>query len=167
MGRADGASVPGAFGGELAAPILFDTFARLKPLLDPLPPPPPATLILPNARLPAPLRHFRPRGAALAEVEGGPEVAFPPDGARIEAGRSLALKVRGGTAPFTWLANGRPVVLAERSREAALADPGAGFLNLSVIDATGRGASAAVTPYAPSLNANGWVQMTPSGAAAC
>ncbi len=41
MGRADGASVPGAFGGELAAPILFDTFARLKPLLDPLPPPPP------------------------------------------------------------------------------------------------------------------------------
>lgn len=145
MGRADGASVPGAFGGELAAPILFDAFARLKPRPDTLPPPPSATLILPNARLPQPLRHFRPRGAALMETAGGPEVAFPPDGAEIAPGAALALKVRGGTPPFTWLANGAPVVLAERSRESALPHPGSGYLTLSVIDATGRNATARVT----------------------
>ena len=145
MGRADGASVPGAFGGDLAAPVLFDTFARLKAQPDPLPPPPPATLILPNARLPLPLQHFRPRGAALAKAPTGPELAFPPDGAEIEANGPLPLKVRGGTPPFTWLANGAPVILADRARETAMPTPGAGFLNLSVIDAMGRSATAKVT----------------------
>ncbi len=145
MGRADGASVPGAFGGDLAAPVLFDTFARLKPRPDPLPPPPPATLILPNARLPLPLRHFRPRGAAMAKASTGPELAFPPDGAEIAADGPLPLKVRGGTPPFTWLANGAPVILADRARETAMPTPGAGFLNLSVIDAMGQSATAKVT----------------------
>ncbi|MCC6306191.1 MAG: penicillin-binding protein 1C, partial [Rhodobacteraceae bacterium] len=45
LGRADGTAVPGAFGAGTAAPVLFETFARLKAALDPLPPPPPATLI--------------------------------------------------------------------------------------------------------------------------
>ncbi|OYX42453.1 MAG: penicillin-binding protein 1C [Rhodobacterales bacterium 32-67-9] len=145
MGRADGASVPGAFGGDLAAPILFETFARIKPALDPLPPPPPATLILPNARLPQPLQHFRPRGAVFAVAPDGPEIAFPPDGAEVETPESLTLKVRGGTPPFTWLANGAPLILADRSREAALPTPGTGYLTLSVIDGQGRSATARVT----------------------
>jgi penicillin-binding protein 1C len=145
MGRADGAPVPGAFGGELAAPILFETFQRLKPLPDPLPPPPPSTLILPNARLPQPLRHFRPRGVASETVARSPEVAFPPDGARIESSGPLALKVRGGTPPFTWLANGQPVILADRARETAIPAPGAGYLSLSVIDARGQSATTTVT----------------------
>lgn len=145
MGRADGASVPGAFGGELAAPILFEAFQRLKPLPDPLPAPPSSTLILPNSRLPQPLQHFRPRGAASQSATAGPEVAFPPDGARIEAPGPLALKVRGGTPPFTWLANGQPVILAGRARETAIPAPGAGYLSLSVIDAMGQSATASVT----------------------
>ncbi|WP_413875942.1 penicillin-binding protein 1C [Albidovulum sp.] len=144
MGRPDGASLPGAFGGELAAPVLFDAFARIGPEPVALPPPPPATLILPNARLPQPLQHFRPRGRTLAAPAAGPEIAFPPDGAEVEPGASLSLKVRGGTPPFTWLANGAPVVLADRSREAALPAPGPGYLTLSVIDATGRSATADV-----------------------
>ena len=143
MGRADGAPVPGAFGGELAAPVLFDAFGRLKPALEPLPPPPPATLILPNARLPQPLRHFRPRGAVFAATDG-PEVAFPPSGAEILADGPLAVKVRGGTPPFTWLANGAPVILASRARESSLPEPEPGYLNLSVIDAKGQSATATV-----------------------
>ena len=143
MGRADGAPVPGAFGGELAAPVLFDVFGRLKPALEPLPPPPPATLILPNARLPQPLRHFRPRGAVFAATDG-PEVAFPPSGAEILADGPLAVKVRGGTPPFTWLANGAPVILASRARESSLPEPEPGYLNLSVIDAKGQSATATV-----------------------
>lgn len=145
IGRADGASVPGAFGGELAAPILFETFARVKPALDPLPSPPPATLILPNARLPQPLQRFRPRGAVFAAAPDGPEIAFPPDGAEVETPDRLALKVRGGTPPFTWLANGAPLILAARTREAALPAPGEGYLTLSVIDARGRSATSTVT----------------------
>ncbi|MBC7141718.1 MAG: penicillin-binding protein 1C, partial [Rhodobacteraceae bacterium] len=145
MGRADGASVPGAFGGDLAAPILFETFARTKPALDPLPPPPPATLILPNARLPQPLQRFRPRGAAFATASDGPEIAFPPDGAKVETPDRLALKVRGGTPPFTWLANGAPLILAARARETCLPAPGEGYLTLSVIDAKGRSATSTVT----------------------
>ena len=145
MGRADGASVPGAFGGELAAPILFETFARIKPALDPLPPPPPATLILPNARLPQPLQRFRARGAVFAAAPDGPEIAFPPDGAEVETHESLALKVRGDTPPFTWLANGAPLILAARSRESSLPAPGQGYLTLSVIDGQGRSATSTVT----------------------
>jgi len=145
IGRPDGTPVPGAFGGELAAPVLFEVFGRIEPDPAPLPPPPPATLILPNASLPLPLRRFRPRDAVFAA--GGidaPELAFPPDGAAIAADGRLALKVRGGTPPFTWLANGRPVVLRDAAREATVPAPPAGFVSLSVIDAEGRRASAEV-----------------------
>ncbi len=145
MGRADGASVPGAFGGDLAAPVLFETFARLGPTLEPLPSPPPATLILSNARLPQPLQRFRPRDALFAAAPDGPEVAFPPDGAEVETTGALVVKVRGGTPPFTWLANGTPVSVAGRAREAALPTPSKGYLTLSVIDAKGRSATSSVT----------------------
>ena len=146
MGRADGTPVPGAFGGELAAPVLFETFARLKPQLAPLPPPPPATLILPNARLPLPLQRFRPRDAVFSETApDAPEVAFPPDGAEVElSGGRLTAKVRNGTPPFTWLANGAPVALADRARETAIPLAAPGFVTLSVIDARGRSAAVSV-----------------------
>ncbi len=147
MGRADGTPVPGAFGGELAAPVLFEVFGRLKPAFDPLPAPPPATLILPNARLPQPLRHFRPRGAVFAEAApDGPKVAFPPDGAAIEAdGGQLTVKVRDGTAPFLWMVNGAPAALGQAGRETLLDLGGRGFYRLSVIDAEGRSAAVSVT----------------------
>ena len=76
----------------------------------------------------------------LVEAEAdAPAVAFPPDGAEVELLASgLKVKVAGGTAPFTWLADGVPVVVASDAREAMLAMPGAGFVTLSVIDAEGR-----------------------------
>jgi penicillin-binding protein 1C len=146
MGRADGSSVPGAFGAELAAPVLFDVFARLKSVHDPLPPPPPATLMLPNARLPIPLQRFRPRGVGAVSAHGGPEVTFPPEGATVDAaGGVLTVKVRSGTPPFTWLANGTPVAVGDRGRESAIALAARGDVRLSVIDAEGRSASVTVT----------------------
>ena len=39
IGRPDGTPVPGAFGAELAAPLLFDAFARIDPMRTPLSPP--------------------------------------------------------------------------------------------------------------------------------
>lgn len=141
MGRADGTPVPGAFGADLAAPVLFEAFARLKPVLDPQPPPPPDTLMLANAQLPQPLRHFRSREAAFAPDALAPEVAFPPDGAEVDLlPEGLMVQVSGGTAPFTWLANGAPVISAQQDATVMLPALGRGFVTLSVIDAEGRSA---------------------------
>jgi penicillin-binding protein 1C len=141
LGRADGSAVPGAFGADLAAPVLFQAFARLKPRLDPQPPPPAATLMLSHAQLPAPLQRFRSRAAAFAAPADAPAVAFPRDGTEVERmPEGLMLRVRGGTAPYTWLLDGAPVVLGERRAEVVIPTPAAGFVTLSVIDAQGRSA---------------------------
>jgi penicillin-binding protein 1C len=145
MGRPDGTPVPGVFGADLAAPVLFQAFARLKPALDPQPPAPPATLLVANAQLPQPLQRFRSRSAAFEAAADAPAVAFPPDGAEVELlPTGLLAKVDGGTAPFTWLANGTPVALSLRDRAVMLPGLGAGFVTLSVIDAEGRSARSTV-----------------------
>lgn len=145
MGRPDGTPVPGAFGADLAAPVLFQVFARLKPRLDPQPPAPPATLLVSNAQLPPPLRHFRNRHAAFAPAADAPAVAFPPDGAEVELlPQGLMVRVSGGKAPFTWLADGVPVALSLDGRETMLDKLGRGFVTLSVIDAEGRAARSRV-----------------------
>jgi len=145
MGRADGTPVPGAFGADTAAPVLFQAFNRLKPKLDPQPPAPPSTLLVSNAQLPQPLQRFRSRTAAFEADANAPAVAFPPDGAEVELlASSLMVRVRGGVAPFTWLVDGQPLLLATRDRESLLALPGTGFVTLSVIDATGKSARARV-----------------------
>jgi penicillin-binding protein 1C len=143
LGRPDGASVPGILGAGLAAPLLFECFGRLKPTLTPLAPPPPATLMVSQADLPQPLRRFRGVNAVFELAENPPEIAFPPDGAKIELGLAmgqslpLVLKVRGGVAPFTWLADGVPFLIASRERQVEWLTNGPGFLSISVIDARG------------------------------
>jgi penicillin-binding protein 1C len=145
MGRADGTSVPGAFGADVAAPVLFQAFGRLKPMLAPQPPAPPSTLLVSNAQLPQPLQRFRSRNAAFDVAEGAPIVDFPPDGAEVELlSQGLKVRVAGGTAPFTWMADGVPLVVALPDRETLLTLPGAGFVTLSVIDAQGRSARAKI-----------------------
>lgn len=140
MGRADGTPVPGAFGGELAAPVLFAALGRIAPRTEPLPPAPAATLLVENARLPLPLQRFRPRGAIGLSM-AAPEIAFPPDGAEVDLdGAPLLARVRGGVAPFTWLANGHPLVIGNSAREVHLPLPAGSALTLSVIDATGQAA---------------------------
>lgn len=145
MGRADGTPVPGAFGADTAAPVLFKAFNRLKPKLDPQPPAPAATLLVSNAQLPQPLQRFRSRTAAFEAAADAPAVAFPPDGAEVELlPAGLMVRVRGGVAPFTWMVDGRPLMIGTRERESLLALPGSGFVTVSVIDATGRSARARV-----------------------
>lgn len=138
LGRPDGTPVPGALGADLAAPLLFEAFGRLKPAFEDLPPPPPATLIVDTADLPPPLRRFRDRGAVFAAPAGAPELAFPPDGARLSPSDRLVVKLRGGRAPFTVLANGQPLATGLRGREWTLSHPGPGFSTLVVVDADGR-----------------------------
>jgi penicillin-binding protein 1C len=140
LGRADGTPVPGAFGADLALPVLAQAFGRLKAAPEPLRPPPADALIVATSELPAPLQRFRARTSRF----DGPGIAFPPDGAEVEAEGGLLVRVQGGTAPFTWLADGRPVALQAIERETFLAVSGPGFVTLSVIDSAGNSARARV-----------------------
>jgi penicillin-binding protein 1C len=143
VGRPDGAAAPGISGIDTAAPLMFEAFARLGAAPVPLPAPPPDVLTVSNAELPPPLRHLRAPSAGPHPGRVPPEIAFPPDGARVDLGLSsvqpvpLALKVRDGQPPFTWLADGRPVDPASWERAALWRPDGPGFVAITVIDAAG------------------------------
>ena len=141
MGRADGTPVPGAFGADSAAPVLFQAMGRLSRALTPLPPAPKATLLVANAQLPQPLRRFRSRNAAFEAAADAPKLTFPPEGAEVERlNGAVLVKLSGGTLPLTLMADGVPLRTGLRDRSALLTLPGAGFVTLSVIDAEGRSA---------------------------
>ncbi len=146
VGRADNAAVPGLVGRLVAAPILFDAFARIGGDARPFPRPDGALAATP-ATLPPPLRHLRQDVPKTAGAVAQPalRLAFPPDGARIDlasggdagAAQDLALKVSGGVAPFTFLVDGMPVLGPVPRRQALWRPGGPGFLRISVIDAAG------------------------------
>jgi penicillin-binding protein 1C len=143
LGRADGGAVPGLTGIDAAAPLMFALFGLLPGA--PLPPRPATLPVLAHADLPPGLRRF---GAAAAPA--GPEIAMPPDGARVErsavpgAAPVIALRLREGVAPFTWMLDGRPLPLDPFARSATWPVPEPGFLTITVIDATGAAASSTV-----------------------
>ncbi|KIC49600.1 penicillin-binding protein 1C [Tateyamaria sp. ANG-S1] len=139
MGRPDGTPVPGAFGGAHAAPILFEAFGRLKPQLTPAPPPPPDTLLLATADLPPNLRRF----GQTADATTQPKMVFPPDGA-VLAQAETVVKVAGGALPLTVLVNGAVVTTGAARREVDIGALAPGFSDISVIDALGRSARAAI-----------------------
>lgn len=139
MGRADGTPVPGAFGGSLAAPVLFEAFGRLKPGLTPLPAPPSETLIVQTAQLPQPLQIFRGRDAVFDKPLDAPSLDFPPDGAVLtNSNAPLTLKIRGGVPPFTVFANDAPTGRAVFAQDVEIQRPDRGYSSLSVVDAIGQ-----------------------------
>lgn len=141
MGRPDGASSPGLTGISAAAPILHDAFARLGQKHTPLAPAPPDAIHASTAQLPLPLRHFR--GGKETGQMGGPKIAFPPNGARVELTNAnkevepLALKAEGGALPLTWFVNGRPLPQGVQRRMAFWQPDGEGFAELTVMDSQG------------------------------
>lgn len=143
VGRPDGAPLPGLMGVDVAVPILADTFLRAGGTTR-LPPEPPGLLKVSNAELPPPLQRLRGARAAVAARDAGPEIAYPPAGAHVDLGfragspQPLALKVRNGKGPFTWLADGAPVAREPWARQFSYFPKGAGFVTLSVIDGEGR-----------------------------
>lgn len=139
LGRPDGTPVPGAFGGALAAPILFEAFGRIGALRVPLPPPPTDALILGTAYLPQQLRTFQSRNSAFVADPNSPVVAFPPDGAVLRnSGFGVPLKLRQGVLPLTILVDGFPIMTELRGRDVVLPLEQAGFTRISVVDARGR-----------------------------
>ena len=145
VGRPDGAPVPGLVGRTAAAPILFDAFARTGKLPVPLPKPPKGVLVASNARLPLPLRRFRPVGELVRS--GGEQalhIQFPLNGSRIDAtgadgaqSQAMPVKVAGGVLPLTMMVNGVSVGEIDGRRQRLVDPPGPGFARLTVIDATG------------------------------
>ena len=128
IGRPDGTPVPGAFGGELAAPILFELVGLASDEAVPLPP---ETLLLETAELPQPLQRFKGRRAVFEAPPDAPKMAFPPNGARLAlSDAGLVVKVRDGRPPFTWLANGAPILLSVQTRHAQLPLFEQGFVQL-------------------------------------
>src|SRR5215470_7028826 len=145
VGRPDGAPVPGLVGRTAAAPILFDAFARTGKIPAALPKPPKGALIASNAKLPVPLRRFRPVGELVRTgSDQAPRIQFPINGSRIDVDRSaegqaaaMPVKVAGGVLPLTMLVNGIAVGEIDSRRQRLVDPPGPGFTRLTVIDATG------------------------------
>lgn len=146
VGRPDATSTPGMIGRTAAAPILFDAFQRLgQPGSNTFPSRPEGVITAKGADLPPPLKRF---SADVITAEPGPydvqnvEISFPPDRAELDFaerdGEPLVLKARGGALPLTWLVNGKPIESTAHQRTAFWTPDGAGFVNLSVIDAEGR-----------------------------
>jgi penicillin-binding protein 1C len=145
VGRPDGAPVPGLVGRTAAAPVLFDAFARTGKLAAALPKPPKGALVASNAKLPLPLRRFRPVGELLRTgAEQAPHIQFPLNGSRIDvaspaggAPSAMPVKIAGGVLPLTMMVNGVAVGEIDSRRQRLVDPPGPGFARLTVIDATG------------------------------
>jgi len=145
VGRPDGAPVPGLVGRTAAAPILFDAFARTGKVPAPLPRAPKGALVASNAKLPLPLRRFRPMGELVrSSSDLAPRIQFPLNGSRIDVertsdgqGTAMPVKVAGGVLPMTVLINGASAGEIDSRRQRLVEPPGPGFARVTVIDATG------------------------------
>ena len=147
VGRPDNGAVPGLVGRAVAAPALFDTFARIGGETE-FAPAPRDALMARTSDLPPPLRHLRkdtPKTLAAA-TSAQLKIAYPPDGARVDLGlargvsaetAALALKAQGGVPPLRWMVNGAPIGEPELRRQSAWTPDGAGFARVSVMDARG------------------------------
>jgi penicillin-binding protein 1C len=150
VGRADGAPVPGLTGRTAAAPILFDAFARLGTPPAALPRAPKGVLVTSSAKLPPPLKYFRPNRLAGGASQASLRILFPPDGARLDtqgaAGKPsdpVPLKIAGASGPLTVLVNGVPV--SQPQPGALFFAPGSpGFSRVTVMDGSGATASIVV-----------------------
>ena len=146
VGRPDNAPVPGLVGRQVAAPIVFDAFARLGRDIELIAAPKGVLRAATSADLPPPLRHLRKDAPKImsATAVASLKIAYPPDGARVDLGLSqgagdvlLSLKALGGATPLTWFVNGAPIGEPDARRESVWRPDGAGFARVSVIDAKG------------------------------
>jgi penicillin-binding protein 1C len=149
IGRPDNAAVPGLVAHDVAAPLLFDAFARTQNAIEPIAPPP-NVIVARNSTLPPPLRHLRADLPKTTTATNIPvlKIAYPPDGADVDVGLTssgmtkpsanpLVLKAQGGVPPLLWLVNGVPIGVPDLRRQAIWHPDGAGFARVSVMDSNG------------------------------
>jgi penicillin-binding protein 1C len=125
VGRPDGTPLPDATGARLALPLLGRVFDLLPPA--PRSPPP------------------RPRAERQAATAADAlRLLFPPPQAVLSDDGPVTLRAMGGRRPLTFLVDGAPLPADPARRETAWNPPGPGFYGLTVLDADGTAARAAV-----------------------
>lgn len=143
-GRPDGAATAGLTGITAAAPLLFDAFKHVAAKRTPLPSRASGTLVARGAKLPPPLQRFRFRSRTETAHDVPLQIVFPPNQAELDApaattsNRPIVLKARGGKLPLTWLVDGKPLQSPAHRSAAHWRPDSAGFVKLTVIDASGQ-----------------------------
>ena len=138
LGRPDGTPMPAATGASLALPLLahvFDLLPKAPRVVAPTPWTSPGTS--PGTALGA----AGQRGQAATDAL---RLLFPPPGAVLSADGPVTIRAMGGRRPLSFLVDGAPLVAEPARREAAWRPPGPGFYRLTVLDAAGEAAHAAV-----------------------
>ncbi|MDE2197882.1 MAG: penicillin-binding protein 1C [Rhodospirillales bacterium] len=125
VGRPDGTPLPGATGAALALPLLASVFD----VLPPAPRPMPAELAA------APVHHLHADALRLL---------FPPPGAVLDGRGRIVLRAMGGQRPLRFLIDGMPLATDPARRDIAWRPPAPGFYRLTILDADGAAAHAAV-----------------------
>lgn len=140
VGRPDGTPSPGRYGRNTAGPVLFQAFDLIEPGLgigrgrqaggggDADGGSPPAL-----ARLAGP-----------APARAGLRLAFPPDGAELQADGPdvVTFEAQGGARPLRWYLEGRPLPIHPFHRHLSVEIDAPGFYRITVQDSHGAVASA-------------------------
>ena len=142
VGRPDGQPNVGAYGATAAAPLLFRIFDALPvPGGDVAGEPPSGTILAARNGLPDRLQRLDagPLEASRQKLR----ILFPQKDATLAftgaGGKgSLPLEVQGGTAPYVWIANDRPVGGPTYDARTPWQPPGRGSSRITVLDAAGR-----------------------------
>ncbi len=126
LGRPDGTPLPDATGRALALPLLAHAYGLL-----PAAPRPEAPRLLPVlAEAMAPHDDLR--------------LLFPPPGAELSTDGPVVLRAMGGRRPLAFLVDGARIETDPARRQAAWRPSGPGFYRVTVLDADGAAARAAV-----------------------
>ena len=127
VGRPDGTPLPGATGRALALPLLSRVFTLLPQS--------------PRAHLQAVAdTHTR----AVVARPDALRLLFPPPGSVLSGDGPITLRAMGGQRPLVFLVNGNRLPTDPARREAAWLPPGAGFYQVTILDALGQSTRSAV-----------------------
>ncbi len=147
VGRPDGTPMPAATGAATALPLLahvFDLLAKAPRTVAPPPPSPRARLLGQSAGHPVGQSVGRSLGQGEQVATDTLQLLFPPPGAVLAADGAVTIRAMGGRRPLSFLVDGVKLGGEPARREAAWHPAGPGFYRLTVLDADGAAAHAAV-----------------------
>lgn len=148
IGRPDWGYGKETTGANSAVPILFRVFAALKTIpelrgANQLPAQIPSQVLrVRHNKLPLPLQWFS-RAAGPRQQVNRPVIYFPVNGSTMQLAHQahqplLALKSHGGTPPFHWLINGRPLARKHQEAITSYSPQGPGLTEITLIDSQGK-----------------------------
>lgn len=149
IGRPDWGYGKETTGANSAVPVLFRVFAALssirelkedqgdgKPVNNRIPA---GVLWVRHNQLPRHLQWFS-RRAGQGLTANKPRIYFPVDGSTMQLDQEplLALKSHGGTPPFHWLVNGRPLGREHGEAVTSYSPQGPGLTRITLVDSQGK-----------------------------